>query len=29
MGWLYVGSGVIFAGLLFTTVKLQRGSAAD
>jgi MFS transporter, DHA1 family, multidrug resistance protein len=29
MGWLYVGSGVIFAGLLFTTVKLQRSSAAD
>ncbi len=25
LGWLYVGIGVLFAGLLFTTVALQRG----
>ncbi len=25
LGWLYVGVGVVFAGLLFTAVALQRG----
>jgi Aminotransferase class I and II len=25
LGWLYVGVGVVFAGLLFATVVLQRG----